>query len=370
VEQTTIRQGYFIPLGIINRYLILAFLRIFVLSLSIALLLYLVVEFFDRIDNFMNAGASVATTFSYFLFKIPLSISRVFGMATLFSTFFSIGLLSRNQEITALRCAGLSLNRIALPLLLLALVISVFTFFWNEAFVPIFTSKSEEIYKREVRKILPRSVIGSKDVWIRGKETFINVDRFDAKKNVLEGVTIYVVDREFVLQRIVAAKTAHWNGASWQGEDIWEWYFAGGEKSIHRMAPTHLPLTQTPEDFKVFAREPEEFSFFDLQKQIVELKAIGIDTTEQQVDLYVKLALPLISLLMVFVGIPFAVRHASGAGMALSFGLTMLIGFGYWFLLAFGISLGHSGALPPFLSAWMANFIFALAGLYFFTGEE
>jgi len=370
MELTTGRQGYLLSLGIINRYLIMAFLRIFLFSLCMAVLLYLVVEFFDRIDNFMNAGASLHTVLSYFLFKIPLSISRVFGTATLFSTFFSIGLLSRNQEITALRCAGLSLNRIALPLLLLSLFISVFTFFWNEGLVPIFTSRSEEIYKREVRKIPPQSVIGTKDVWIRGKESFINVDRFDAKKNVLEGLTIYLLDREFVLQRIVAAKTARWNGASWESENISEWHFPAGGKSIERVASTTLPLAQTPEDFKVFAREPEEFSFFDLQKQIMELKAIGIDTTEHQVDLYVKFALPLISPLMVFVAIPFAVKHAAGAGMALSFGLTMVIGFGYWFLLAFGISLGHSGALPPFLSAWMANLIFALAGLYFFTGEE
>jgi lipopolysaccharide export system permease protein len=353
-----------------SRYLMAAFMRIFALSLLVALLLYLVVEFFDRVDNFLNAGASLQTVLSYFLFKIPISISRVFGVATLFSTFLSLGLLTRNQEITAMRCAGLSLNRIALPLLLLSLLISIFTFFWNEGLVPLFTSKAEEIYKREVRKIEPRSVIGTKDVWIRGKESFINVDRFDARKSLLEGVTIYLLDRDFVLERIVEASTARWNGTSWEADNVWEWNFAGHGRKIDRAVATSLPLTQTPEDFNIFAREPEEFSFFSLQKQIAEFKAMGIDTTEHQVNLYVKLALPLIAPLMVFVGIPFAVKHTSGAGMALSFGLTMGIGFGYWFLLAFGISLGRSGALPPLLSAWMANGIFALLGLFFFTGEE
>lgn len=348
----------------------MAFLRIFAFSLATAVLLYLIVEFFDRIDNFMNAGASLEAVLSYFLFKIPLSMSRVFGMATLFATFFSLGLLSRNQEITALRCAGLSLNRIALPLIVLSLGIGAFAFFWNETLVPIFTSKSEEIYKREVRKMQPKSVIGTKDVWIRGKDSFINIDRIDARKNTLEGVTIYVVNRDFVLQRIVEAKVARWDGTAWQGDDLWEWHFQSGGKTIQRTPSTTLPLTQTPDDFRVFVREPEEISFFDLRRQIAELKAIGVDTTEQQVDLYVKLAVPLISPLMVLVAIPFAVRHASGAGMALSFGLTMVIGFGYWFLLAFAVSLGHSGVLPPLLSAWLANFIFALAGLYFFTGEQ
>jgi lipopolysaccharide export system permease protein len=370
MKSTTDRRSYFFTQRIVNRYLMATFLKIFLLSLLVAMFLFLVVEFVDRIDKFLSSGVSLQIILTYLLFRIPLSISRVFGWATLFSTFFALGMLSRNQEITALRCAGLSINQIAFPLLLLSLLISLFTLFWNEGLVPVFTSKSEQIYKREVKKIQPQSVIGTKDVWIRGKAGFINVDRFDAKKNVLEGLTIYVLDRDFVLQRIVEAKTAHWNGNIWQADTIWQWNFAAHGKTMQRVAATSLPLTQTPEDFKVFERDPEEFSFFDLQKQIAEFKAIGIDTTEHQVNLYVKLALPLISPLMVFIGIPFALRHASGAGMALSFGLSMAIGFGYWFLLAFGISLGRGGVIPPFLSAWLANVIFALGGLFFFTGEE
>ena len=363
-------RSYFPTQRIINRYLVATFMKIFLFSLLVAMFLFLLVEFVDRIDKFMNSGVSFRTILAYLLFRIPLSISRVFGWATLFSTFFALGMLSRNQEITAMRCAGLSMNRIAFPLLGVSLLISLFTLFWNEGLVPVFTSKSEQIYKREVKKIQPQSVIGTKDVWIRGKAGFINVDRFDAKKNVLEGLTIYVLDRDFVLQRIVEAQTAHWNGSSWQADAIWEWNFSGNGKTMQRVAATSLPLTQTPEDFKVFERDPEEFGFFDLQKQIAEFKAIGVDTTEHQVYLWVKLALPLISPLMVFVGIPFAVKHASGAGMALSFALSMAIGFGYWFLLAFGISLGRGGVIPPFLSAWLANMIFVLVGLFFFMGEE
>jgi lipopolysaccharide export LptBFGC system permease protein LptF len=49
--------------------------------------------------------------------------------------------------------------------------------------------------------------------------------------------------------------------------------------------------------------------------------------------------------------------------------MAMLIGFGYWVLSAFSISLGHNGALPPWTAAWVANAIFAMIGVYFFTSE-
>ena len=89
-----------------------------------------------------------------------------------------------------------------------------------------------------------------------------------------------------------------------------------------------------------------------------------------KVDLQVKLAIPFISPLMVLIAIPLALKRRIVSGLALSFGIAMLIAFGYWVLSAFCFSLGHSGALPPTLAAWLPNSTFALLGIYLFTAEE
>ena len=81
-------------------------------------------------------------------------------------------------------------------------------------------------------------------------------------------------------------------------------------------------------------------------------------------------AFPFISPLMVLLAIPFALKRQMSGSVSLSFGIAMVIGFGYWVLAAFCVSLGHSGAIPPWLSAWVPNGIFALIGLFFFTAEE
>ena len=131
-----------------------------------------------------------------------------------------------------------------------------------------------------------------------------------------------------------------------------------------------LPITETPADLKLLARDTDEFTFFDLQKQIADMKAKGIDTTTYEVDLQIKLAFPFISPLMVLLAIPFALKRKLSGNFSLSFGVAMLIGFGYWVLAAFCISLGHGGALPTWIAAWIPNAIFSLIGLYFFTAEE
>lgn len=356
--------------GVLDRYLARGFLKIFALSLLCTTVLYLIVDFFDRIDTLLQAGTPLWTSVRYFFYKMPLLISRVFAFAALFSTLFTLGMLSRTQEITAMRSGGLSLRRISLPLLLLSLLICLFTFFWNEALVPIFTSKAQTIYKTEVKKKQPKNLVGTKDIWMRGEDSFISVAHFDAKKGVLEGVSIYLMNQDFTLRGLIEAPWARWNGARWETRGGTEWLFLPNGQMSQRQLETPLPLAETLEDFKLLAREAEEFSFFDLRRQIADLKGKGVDTTEDEVDLQVKMALPLVSPLMVLMAIPFALRHGPRGGMSVSFGLTMLISFGYWFLLAFSISLGHSGALPPALAAWLPNLTLALVGLFFSTTSE
>lgn len=355
--------------SILDRYLVGGFLRIFCLSLVGMTALYLLVDFFDRFDNFLRAGASLRSSIAYFLFKLPLSASRTFGFAALFATLFALGMLARNREIIAMRSSGLSLKRIALPLLLFSLALAPLMFFWNESLVPLFTRKAQDIYRTEVKK-KPKTLTGSEDIWLRGKGSFIRVGRFDSKKKILEGVSVYFVTPDFALRGVIEAPSARWNGNRWETDRGTEWLFLPDGRVTPRKTPLILPLTETPADFELLKQDPEELGFFDLRNRIADLKAKGIDTTEYQVDLHLKLALPFVPALLVVLAIPFALRHGPGGGLVTSFSLTLLIGFGYWFFLAFSRSLGHSGALPPWISAWLPNLTLALAVTFFTSFED
>jgi lipopolysaccharide export system permease protein len=344
-------------------------LRIFFLSLLWTTALFAIVEFFDRVSTFFDTGTSVGTVVRYFLFKIPLSISRIIGFATLFSTLFCLGTLARTQEITAMRSNGLSLQRISLPLLMLSLLICLLTFVWNEGLVPIFTQRAQTIYKTEVKQKKPQSLFGTQDIWMRGDGSFINVDHFDTKNSTLRGISIFMLNRDFTLKSLIEIPNAEWSDGRWKAQAGTEWSFLPEGRLVKQQVSTSPPIAETPDDLKLLARDPEEFSFFDLQKQITDMRGKGIDATAYEVDLQIKLALPFISPLMVLLAIPFALKRRMGGGLAFSFGVAMLIAFGYWVLSAFCFSLGHSNALSPALAAWIPNSIFAMIGLFFFTSE-
>jgi lipopolysaccharide export system permease protein len=360
----------FLPVGgILDRYLAQGFLRVFAISLLCITSLYLMVDFFDRISTFVNSGASMATIIRYFVYRAPVSISRVIGFATLFSALFCLSALARTQEITAMRAGGISVQRIALPLLVVSLFISLLSFFWNEVLVPVFTHQAQTILKTEIKHKQQRSLLGTADIWIRGESSFINVDNFEPSTSTLRGVTIFLLNRDLSLRGLLEIPSTRWTGHSWEASNVTEWNFLPDGKVLNQKTNVVPPISETPEDLKLLARDADEFTFFDLQKQISDMKNKGVDATSYEVDLQVKLAFPVISPLMILIAIPFAVRRQMSGSMALSFGMAMLVGFGYWVLSAFCISLGHNGALPPWTAAWVPNAIFAMIGLFFFTSE-
>ncbi|MGE5216576.1 MAG: LPS export ABC transporter permease LptG [Chloroflexota bacterium] len=361
----------FLPLGgILDRYLVSAFVRIFLITLAVITALYVTVDFFDRVGTLLDSGASIFSIARYFLYKAPLLISRVIGFSALFSTLFSLGTLVRSHEIIAIRSGGISVARIAMPLMVLALFICVFNFVWNETLVPIFTHNAQNIYKAEIKNKQQQSLLGTHDIWIRGDGSFINVDYFDARAGNLDTVTIFLLNRDFSLRAIVEIPKARWNGHRWTTDQATEWNFLADGQTTRQTVTAALPISETPEDLKLLARDAEEFSYYDLQKQIADMKSKGIDTTYFEVDLQTKIALPFIAPLMVLLAIPFALKRRLSGSISLSFGIAMMIGFGYWVLTAFCISLGHSGALPAWIAAWATNVIFAMIGLFFFTAEE
>jgi lipopolysaccharide export system permease protein len=364
-------QFKFLPLGsILDRYIVGGFLRIFFISLAVITSLYVTTDFFDRIGSLMETGASFSSVARYFFYKMPLLISRTIGFATLFSTLFCFATLARSREIIAIRSSGISIARTALPMLLLGLVICAGTFVWNESLVPVFTRNSENIYKYEIKNRQQKSFLGTNDIWLRGDGSFINVDYFDTRTSTLENVTIFQLNRDFSLRAFVEIPQAEWTSDGWKTSQATEWRFSPDGDTSQQKVTIHLPITETADDLKLLARDAEEFSYFDLQKQISDLRSKGIDTTAFEVDLQTKLALPFIAPIMVLLAIPFALRRHRGGSVSLSFGIATIIGFSYWVLAAFCISLGHSAAVPAWIAAWTPNFIFTMIALFFFTAEQ
>ncbi len=355
---------------IIRRYVLREFLRLFGLALAAALNIFLIAEFIERIDDFIEKRAELADALTYFIYKIPLMLYWSVPLAVLLATILSLLLLSRNNEVTAMRTCGITLYSIVRPLLLAGLVLSAVSFWANEYVIPYTNRQVNHIFNVRIKKYAPRGLLRKNRIWYRSEaNTIWHIEVFDPRTDTMKDVTLYRLDERNRLAQRVDARRARWDGEGWLFEDAVVRDFPGGDVMVSgSFERRRLLLPEKPADFKQTHKEPEEMSFSEMRGYIQGLEANGFDTTKYSVDLQAKLAFPLVSFVMVLVGIPFSLKTSRSGGVALGIGLTFLIGFSYVVLFYLGISLGHAGRLPPLLSAWSTNIIFVGTGLYLMTG--
>jgi lipopolysaccharide export system permease protein len=359
------------PAFVTSRYLIREFLGIFVPIVLTFVLLYVVVDFFDRLTILLKNHAPGTAALRYFLFKIPLMITQIMPPAVLTAMLVSLGMLSRRNEIIALRASGVSLYQTAVPLVGLAALISVGTLAWNESVVPYCTREYQYVNNVEIRKRAQRGILNDREIWYHGADGFYNIDHIDARRQTLFGVTIYKTDRRFDLHTIVQIASAHWTDAGWVTTHAVARTVGDDGAVVTEYLDPHASLMhETLNDFLDVHREPEELSYVALRQRIDDLTRKGIDASNYLVDLYMKLAVPFASFVLACVAVPLAgrvQRHPSVAAILLT---GLIVAFAYWVILGLTNSLGQSGVLPAVVAAWASNVVFFLLGVALFLNSE
>jgi lipopolysaccharide export LptBFGC system permease protein LptF len=104
-------------------------------------------------------------------------------------------------------------------------------------------------------------------------------------------------------------------------------------------------------------------TYGQLDNYIAELRQSGFDTIPLQVQLADKISVPVITLVMAILAVPFAVSMGKRGGLA---GIATAIGVAicYWVVAGIFSSMGNISTLPPLLAAWSPDLLFAIAGSY------
>lgn len=355
---------------IITKYFYKEFFTFFFISLSAFLMIYMVVEFFGKIDNFLEADVPINVAFSYFIYQIPFTIQQLIPVSVLISVMLMLGIMHKHNEILAMKNCGLSLFNLSYPILAVSVLAGIGTFFISESIVPITSSMANNIWNIQVEKRAPKGVYKLSQLWYRGKGSIYQIRTYDSRQKIIEGLTIFFFDKAFTLTKRIDARKATWINDRWNLKNgrIQEIGLDGSWKSID-FTDHSLQLPEGPQDFETSMKAPEEMSFWELRKYMKRLNEEGYDSTRSQVDLHTKIAFPFICPILTLVGIPLALRRKKG-GIPLS--ITFAIGISFFYLLIFGLSrsLAISGALPPILGAWVANLLFSFFGIYLMLAER
>ncbi|HET9312626.1 MAG TPA: LptF/LptG family permease, partial [Nitrospira sp.] len=180
---------------ILFRYLLREYAKIFLMCFAGLMTIYLVIDFFEKVRRFLSFDATWLDVLSYFALKIPGVSYQIVPLAVLMATLLTLGLLSRNNEITAIRSCGISLPWIASPFLTFDLLMSLVLLLFSSTVIPLATNKAEEIRVIRIEKKPPSAVLTLSQPWTRvDEDSLLHVSSLAPGGATLGGIQLFHFD--------------------------------------------------------------------------------------------------------------------------------------------------------------------------------
>jgi LPS export ABC transporter permease LptG len=349
---------------IVDRYLVREYVTFMGIGLAVAAALFIVIDLLKTLDKYLRVKPPLIYIFEHFVYRLPAALHDGLPVVMLVATIFLFLTLSRYHELTALKAAGVSLYRVAAPVLGVGMLVAIGAGLFQELALPVLNERGDEVDRVKIRGQAPRHLQSRQRLWVRSADTrFYRVELLNPVTNDLYGVTILELDRDFRLTGRLDARRAHWTAAGWEiSEGAYREVGPDGKVQTVPFGWTALDLKEELDDFLRIQKPVSTMSFWELRDYINQLEAAGFQIRKYLVELYSKLSFPLVNLVMVLVAIPFALQSPRG-GRLFGIGLAIIIMAGYLVVHYVALAFARADLLPPLIAAWTANVIFMGIGV-------
>lgn len=345
---------------ILDRYLVRELLVFMGIGLAVAATLFVIIDLLQTLDRFIRIKPPLIYVLQHFAYRLPAALHDGLPVVMLVATIFLFLALTRYHELTAMKAAGMSLYRVASPVLLLAVVVAIVSGLFQELVLPYLNELGDEVDRVKIRGQLPRHLQSRERLWLRTGDTrFYRVELLNPAANDMYGVTVLEVDEKtFRLTSRLDARRAHWTPDGWELSDgAFREFGRNGEVQTVPFVMTAIDLQEEIETFTKIQKQTGAMSYRELRDYIDRLEATGFQVKKYMVQLYSKLSFPLVNLVMVLVAIPFSLQSPRG-GRLFGVALAIAIMAGYLVVHYVALAFARADLLPPLMAAWTANIIF------------
>lgn len=330
--------------------------------------IFSIFDVYQLLGDIARNHIPIHVVFDYCRFLLPQVLYLMLPLGVLVATLVNFGLLTKTNQVTAVKALGISLYRISIPVLVVSALLSVGMFTFQDRFLPE-TNQRKDALRNQIKGKPPQTVYRPDRQWIFGQSNRIyNYKFFDPDQNVFANVSIFEFDpHTFSMTRRIYATRAFWEAPihGWIFINGWVRSFRGDRVTNYMpfSVATFHELTEDPAYFKKEVKPSEQMSVLELRRYINDLHQSGFDVVRLSVQFYRKFSFPLIAFVITLIGIPFSFSvggRGALTGVALSIGIAIL----YWSSMSLFEAMGNLNQLPPVIAAWAPDILFGLAGTY------
>lgn len=354
------------PFSRLDVYVLRYFLRFFGNGLGFCVGLFVLIETFDRLDEFLEPHVRWSDACRYLLARLPGIIYQMLPAACLLASVVTFSTLSQYQEITAMRAAGVAPLRLLRPLFGCGMLISLVMLSSQLTFVPAATQYANTLWHTRIHP--PKNPASQGQIrWQRYDSRVWSAMRTVPEEQRLLGVTLFVLSPQGeIIQRYDAAE-ARQEAQGWLLREGILRSFDHRMPGQTRVEPFQQHHVAFPERLQELGRErkaPEEMGLVELWAVTRSAWRSGRALAPYMTELHGKIAFAVVCVLMAGCGAPLALHRNRQGGMMRAVGLTLGGGFSYWMVYSFAMAFGYSGYWPPVVAAWSANGCLGMGSLY------
>ena len=362
---------------ILDSYLLREMVGPFFFALGAFLLFWALNIFFLAADYIINQHAPFFLVLRFVIFRIPQATPMAFPFACLFAALLAMGRVMGDNEVTAMRTAGISVMRIVLSPFVFGLAMFALAYTINEWIAPRSVDLSTRtfyqiIYHTDALPVEPQFFRKDPDTG----NTFYVTQVAPDNKTMMD-VQIFKPAKYGMWNETLQAKSAVVAGSSLVLHDVIDTrYNNDGFLTNQQRVKTvtiGLPLGETASQFvSQVNNDPWTMSSKSLRTQVNALQAQGIGGTAMgnlEINLADKLSWPFSCIIGVVVALPLALRFGK-RGKTLGIALSIIAFFVYYLMVSAASAFGRNGALNPYLAAWLPNLIMGTAGALLLLLEE
>ena len=347
-----------------SRYLIWNFLKMFLIVVCGAILIFVVIDFVGNIKTWLARDMKLVG--DYYLSYLPYILYLITPVALFIAVLASVGNMARHLEMSAMQSSGQSPFKTLLPIFMLGIFLSLGSYEMSERWLPDANHRRFEIMETNAQK--------RKNPRIKEKLDFTFIDSeksswffkyYSGMNKLGRDVVLLIRDRGRLVERY-DVRLIRW----FEQDSLAYWIFENGYHRVFKkdgsveVFPVKKKvmkgLVQThPNDLINERQLADEMDSKMVKARIDVLRRSGEDTRAMETALQFKYSAHWMNLIVLLIGAALCHRYSRSGGLSQKFGVGLLLVFSYYILERIGLKMGENGALSPFWAAWNSHFIYA-----------
>jgi lipopolysaccharide export system permease protein len=360
-------------ISVMDRYILTQLLMPFLFGVGAFSSIVLAIGgLFDLIRKVAESGLPITAAIEVMILQMPKFVTYSFPMSLLLAGMMTYGKFSADSEIIAFRSCGISLYRLMVPAVVLSFVVMGLTFFFNEIVAPVANQRATTTLTQALKTNKPTFrkdniiIPQYKEVQRDGKKEQVLVRLFYAEK--FDGKTmtgVVMIDRSEKNQvgsSIINAESATFDTINnfWEGRNITSYGIRPNASvaDITNAQRAKMDLPTSPFELKAPDKNIDDMSIAELMDYSEQIKLSGDrkKIIAAAVKIQSKSAFPLICIVFGLMGAAMGIRPQR-TGKATSFGISVLLIFGYYVLIFVCEQLGQGEVISPFAAGWLPSII-------------